>query len=321
MKRRKNIWNLGFFSKFIRGFTLIELLVVIAIVGTLAASLVVILNPNEQFAKARDVQRKSDLKQISSALDAYYDDNNSYPLNLTQIQGAYAPASLLKDPGTGNYYCYENDGTSYRLSAKLDRGSFDPQAQTIPNATCAGYDYAVTSSNTSVIAFAPSVPTATPAPVATSTPTPTRTPTPTPTNTPTPTPTPTITPTPTPTLLPLVFSNYRINLGVILPVTSMFYVDYSCTITNPNSVAVTRTVELWAKGINYNTGMHWGPQVIDNSTATFTLQPGGSFNYSDGPNGVQKGYILVQSNYYVTVFLRDQSNGLLSGESTIDNPQ
>ena len=56
------------------GFTLIELLVVIAIVGMLSALIV----PNFMGARerARDAQRKSDLKQIQKALEMYRQDQN-----------------------------------------------------------------------------------------------------------------------------------------------------------------------------------------------------------------------------------------------------
>jgi general secretion pathway protein G len=61
------------------GFTLIELLVVIAIIGMLSALVV----PNFMGARerARDAQRKSDLKQIQKALEMYRQDQNppSYP--------------------------------------------------------------------------------------------------------------------------------------------------------------------------------------------------------------------------------------------------
>jgi general secretion pathway protein G len=70
-----------------KGFTLIELLVVIAIIGTLSA----LLLPNFMGARerARDTQRKSDVKQIQKALELYKLDQNP-PI--------YPPA--LPDPGT-----------------------------------------------------------------------------------------------------------------------------------------------------------------------------------------------------------------------------
>ena len=61
-----------------KGFTLIELLVVISIIGLLATLAVVSLNSAR--AKARDAQRVSDVKQISTALEMYYASNGDYPV-------------------------------------------------------------------------------------------------------------------------------------------------------------------------------------------------------------------------------------------------
>ena len=64
------------------GFTLIELLVVIIILAVLITLLIVTINPISQLQKARDGQKEYNLKQISSALDLYYSDNNQYPSSL-----------------------------------------------------------------------------------------------------------------------------------------------------------------------------------------------------------------------------------------------
>jgi len=59
------------------GFTLIELLVVISIIGILAT--LIFSNLQGARARARDIQRKSDLKQVKTALRIYYNDNQNYP--------------------------------------------------------------------------------------------------------------------------------------------------------------------------------------------------------------------------------------------------
>lgn len=54
-----------------KGFTLIELLIVIGILGVLAAAVVVVLNPAELLAQARDSSRLQDLSSINAALAFY----------------------------------------------------------------------------------------------------------------------------------------------------------------------------------------------------------------------------------------------------------
>lgn len=60
-----------------KGFTLIELLVVIAIIGILSAVVLVSLNSARQ--KSRDARRLSDIRQIQTAMELYYNDNGAYP--------------------------------------------------------------------------------------------------------------------------------------------------------------------------------------------------------------------------------------------------
>lgn len=60
-----------------KGFTLIELLVVIAIIGLLATLSIIALNTAQ--AKARDVKRMSDVREIRTALEMYFSSENEYP--------------------------------------------------------------------------------------------------------------------------------------------------------------------------------------------------------------------------------------------------
>lgn len=60
-----------------KAFTLIELLVVIAIIGILATISVVSINNTR--SRSRDSRRVSDIKQVHTALELYYDSANEYP--------------------------------------------------------------------------------------------------------------------------------------------------------------------------------------------------------------------------------------------------
>lgn len=57
-----------------KGFTLVELMIVIAILAILAAIVIFALNPAELFRRARDSQRLSDLRVLSSAISYYLAD-------------------------------------------------------------------------------------------------------------------------------------------------------------------------------------------------------------------------------------------------------
>lgn len=114
-----------------KGFTLIELLVVIAIIGLLSTMAVVALNNARQ--KARDAKRVSDIKQIQTALELFFNDASSYP-----TIGSIAEAGAVAYKGTtymaivpsnpapnGTAYTYTGLGTfpnvtSYNLSYTLE---------------------------------------------------------------------------------------------------------------------------------------------------------------------------------------------------------
>jgi len=73
--RRGDIW--------LSGFTLVELLIVIAILAVLAAAVVIVLNPAELLAQARDGQRSSDMRSIGDATSLFVIDNPSASLGTT----------------------------------------------------------------------------------------------------------------------------------------------------------------------------------------------------------------------------------------------
>ena len=95
-----------------KGFTLIELLVVIAIIGLLSTLAVVALGSAR--VKARDSKRVSDLKQVQTALELYYTDQNAY--------GCANPymGQVPKDPTSGQHYIYTAAAGSYTITANLE---------------------------------------------------------------------------------------------------------------------------------------------------------------------------------------------------------
>ena len=115
------------FKKNSKGFTLIELLVVIAIIGILSS--VVLASLNSARKKARDARRLADIKQIQTALDLYFDANNSvYPAGgysalSSLVSGGFIPV-LPSDPLAGEVYLYCADdatsATTYNLAATLE---------------------------------------------------------------------------------------------------------------------------------------------------------------------------------------------------------
>lgn len=60
-----------------KGFTLIELLVVVAIIGVLAT--VVLSNLGEARGRADDAKKRTYIKQLATASEIYYLDNDQYP--------------------------------------------------------------------------------------------------------------------------------------------------------------------------------------------------------------------------------------------------
>jgi|SRR3989304_5156362 len=112
-----------------KAFTLIELLVVLAIIGILAAMIIASLSGAR--ARARDAQRKSDLRQIKTALEQYYQDNNqTYPLaaaweaDLTAGTPSYMRA-VPQDPSSAGSYTYSVDATqtNYAVQADLENNN------------------------------------------------------------------------------------------------------------------------------------------------------------------------------------------------------
>jgi general secretion pathway protein G len=130
-------------KRFNKGFTLVELLIVAGIIGILSTLLMSNFIGVRQ--RARDAQRKSDLKQIQSAIEIYRSDLNSYPsaplpsCGSPLTGGNPANTYMQKIPcdpngssyyNSGNYY-YTSGTSTYSLGACLEN-SADPQGTSTP---------------------------------------------------------------------------------------------------------------------------------------------------------------------------------------------
>jgi general secretion pathway protein G len=125
-----------------KGFTLIELLVVVAIIGLLSTLSVVALGSARK--KANDSKRLLDIKQVQTALELYYTDNNAYPTSTASStlgtgdfvcldeygfddvcdgDGDVYMDLVPSDPGNTTDYLYQStDGSTYVLTAVLEIG-------------------------------------------------------------------------------------------------------------------------------------------------------------------------------------------------------
>ena len=124
-----------------KGFTLIELLVVIAIIALLSTLAVVALSSARQ--KSRDAKRLADVKQIQTALELYFTDQNGYPTGTSLVlggasalclgAGGFAASSCTAPVYMGNVpanptpggsdYTYTVSGSSYGISFTLEGAS------------------------------------------------------------------------------------------------------------------------------------------------------------------------------------------------------
>jgi prepilin-type N-terminal cleavage/methylation domain-containing protein len=142
-----------------QGFTIIELLIVIAIIAILAG--LVLNNFQGAQAKARDTQRVTDINNVHSKLEEYYNENGAYPQTFTQatfpgidgssltdadgaaivINAAVADetaALAVTNPGNTNEYLYvafptgcTNNCTGYVLKTFVERPSTSTPNPTI----------------------------------------------------------------------------------------------------------------------------------------------------------------------------------------------
>lgn len=144
-----------------KGFTLIELLVVISIIGILTT--LVAANLNNARERARDANRKSDLRNIQTALRLYYNDVGAYPAGTGNIvacgitpsactwgdkwddgNGKVYMNTLPGDPLSDQEYTYTyKDDEDYDLSACLENASDDKCVEDFISCPTSGCKYTV----------------------------------------------------------------------------------------------------------------------------------------------------------------------------------
>jgi prepilin-type N-terminal cleavage/methylation domain-containing protein len=156
-KKRLNRINIYKNYKNGSGFTLIELLMVIVLISVLSGLILSVINVSGMRNRAKDAQRAGDLKRIQTALELYFTDHRSYPVNsgsfdkvsgitavTNALVGTYVP-SLPSDPRTGetktatcglsNYeYFYRTDAAGSRYVLM----SFMEYPNSVGNNLCSG---------------------------------------------------------------------------------------------------------------------------------------------------------------------------------------
>jgi prepilin-type N-terminal cleavage/methylation domain-containing protein len=156
-----------------KGFTLIELVIVMAIMGILIAASASTFQTSR--IKGKDGRRKSDLKQLQTALETYINDWGLYPAAsggiitacggqgtstcdwgsaFTDQNGTVYMATLPSDssaPSIQYLYVVSSDKKKYQLFTYLEN-TLDPDIKTYAGKTCgsAGHqcNYGVSSANT-----------------------------------------------------------------------------------------------------------------------------------------------------------------------------
>jgi general secretion pathway protein G len=103
------------------GFTLVELLIVLMVLGILAT--IAIPRFKDMSGKANQVKMKSELKQVQTALELYYAENNEYPVD----DAAFEPAldDLVEDVDIAAYeFAYtRTDAKTYSIDVKEAGGA------------------------------------------------------------------------------------------------------------------------------------------------------------------------------------------------------
>lgn len=133
------------------GFTLIELLVVISIISVLSALLMTNFVGVRQ--RGRDAQRKSDIRQIQTALELHRSDNGTYPdaFPVCGLPLIYSSVTYMQkipcDPIEKTNYPYNSadaDGLTYTIYACLENENDADRDSTAQAACTSGVSFTLT---------------------------------------------------------------------------------------------------------------------------------------------------------------------------------
>ena len=102
-----------------KGFTLIELLIVIAILAILATVVLLVINPVQMFAQARDSQRIYDINTLSNATALYLTTATSPDLDHT---GGFVCVTNYGATVTGAAESFVGSGTIYAAFTRVVTG-------------------------------------------------------------------------------------------------------------------------------------------------------------------------------------------------------
>lgn len=149
-----------------RGFTLIEILIVVAIIAILSSVVLIGLGPTQRIG--RDARRLSDLRQVQTALELYFNKCGYYPgtaqsgspcgpysqisswsgLQTALTGSSIGVSQISNDPTAGRNYLYAASvgGGSYVLGAGLEEPS-NSALQNDVDGTVFGVDCGVSSSD------------------------------------------------------------------------------------------------------------------------------------------------------------------------------